>query len=342
MKPDAITDQILKRSQEAGKTYAFDEGHNENIPADMWFQESEEGLILFIVFYSQACRWSKCLSCNLPSKMSQKHVSYRALMAQIDSVFRDHRVVRVRESIHKVIISNNGSILDQETFSSTALMYLLAQLNLNLPNLSVLSIETRPEFVEFAELEFIARALAEGDTPTQLEIAVGFEAFDDHIRNHIFKKGLSLEVFERFVREAAPYGYRLKCYFMQKPVPGMNDTEAVADIKNAVDYLTRIARHHRIDINMHLNPTYVAGGTILEEKFREGGYTPPLLEDVAEASRHARDKRISVFVGLSDEGLALEGGSFVRAGDEELVKALELFNRTQDYDILDGIATSRG
>ena len=72
MKPDDITDQILKRSQEAGKTYAFDEGHNENIPADMWFQESEEGLILFLVFYSQACRWSKCLSCNLPSKMSQK------------------------------------------------------------------------------------------------------------------------------------------------------------------------------------------------------------------------------------------------------------------------------
>lgn len=341
MKADAVTNQILEGSRKAGKTYAFDEAHNENIPADMWFQESDEGLILFIVFYSQACRWSRCLSCSLPSKMSQKHVPYRALMAQINSVFHNHEVVRVQESVRKVIISNNGSILDQETFSSTALMYLLAQLNLNLPNLSVLSIETRPEFVEFAELEFIARALAEGDTSTQLEIAVGFEAFNDHIRNNIFNKGLSLEVFERLVCEAAPYGYRLKCYFMQKPVPGMTDAEAVADIKNAIDYLSKIATQYRIDINMHLNPTYVAAGTILEEKFREGKYTPPLLKDVAEAPRHARGKRISVFIGLSDEGLAVGGGSFLHPDDEELVEALKLFNRTQDYDILDRIAASK-
>ncbi len=341
MKAEASANQILEASQKAGKTYAFDEGHNDNIPADMWFQQSEEGLILFIVFYSQACRWSRCLGCNLPSKMSQNHVSYRALMAQIDSVFHDHELIRVRESVRKVIISNNGSILDQQTFSSTALMYLLAQLNLNLPNLSVLSIETRPEFVEFAELEFIARALAEGDTPTRLELAIGFEAFSDHIRNNIFNKGLSLEVFERLVDKAAPYGYRLKCYFMQKPVPGVTDADAVVDIKNGIDYLSKIATQYRIHINMHLNPTYVAAGTMLEEKFRQGKYTPPLLKDVAEASRHARDKRISLFIGLSDEGLAVEGGSFLRAGDEELVEALERFNRTRDYDILDRIGGSR-
>ena len=63
--------------------------------------------------------------------------------------------------IRKVIVSNNGSVLDRETFSSTALMYLLAQLNIHLPNLAVLSIETRPEYVEIAELDFMARAIAE-------------------------------------------------------------------------------------------------------------------------------------------------------------------------------------
>lgn len=331
------SNQIVEGTQKAGKFYNFDEAHDEKLPAQMWFQESDEGLILFIVFYSQACRWSRCLGCNLPSKMSCDHVSYKALVAQIDYIFQDREVIEQRQNIHKVIVSNNGSILDEETFSSTALMYLLAQLNLNLPNLALLSIETRVEYVDIAELEFISRALAEGDTPTQLEIAIGFEAFDDYIRNSVFNKGLSLSLFEDFLGKMASYGYRLKCYFMQKPVPGMTDAEAVTDIQNAVDYLSQMATHYGVGINMHLNPTYVATGTILEDRFRKGEYTPPLLWDVARAAWHARDKSLSIFIGLFDEGLAVEGGSFLREGDEELVKELERFNRTQDHYILDKI-----
>lgn len=332
--------QILEGTQKAGKFYTFDEAHDENLPAQIWFQESDEGIILFIVFYSQACRWSRCLGCNLPSKMSCKHISYKSLIAQIDYVFHDPEVTRQRENIRKVIVSNNGSILDEETFSSTALMHLLVQLNLNLPNLALLSIETRVEYVELAELEFISRALAEGATPTQLEIAIGFEAFDDYIRNRIFNKGLSLETFEDFVGKMTSYRYRLKCYFMQKPVPGMTDAEAITDIQNAIDYLSQIATHYGIGINMHLNPTYVATGTILEEAFRKGEYVPPLLRDVARAALHAKSKPISVFIGLFDEGLSAEGGSFLREGDEELVKELERFNRAQDYDIMDRICAS--
>ncbi len=332
-----LLNQILEGTQKAGKFYTFDEAHDEELPAQMWFQESDQGLILFIVFYSQACRWSRCLGCNLPSKMSARHVSYKALVAQIDHVFQDREVTEQRENIRKVILSNNGSILDEETFSSTALMYLLAQLNLNLPNLALLSIETRAEYVDMAELEFLSRALAEGDTPTQLEIAIGFEAFDDHIRNRIFNKGLSLEKFENFVGKMALYGYCLKCYFMQKPVPGMTDTEAIADIQDAIDYLSQMADHYDIGINMHLNPTFVATGTILEEAFQKGEYAPPFLWDVARAARYAKDKPLSIFIGLFDEGLAVEGGSFLREGDDELVQLLEQFNRTQNYDILDRI-----
>jgi len=337
MSGTASAGQIVENSRKAGKIYEFDVAHDENVPAEIWFQESDEGQILFLVFYSQACRWSRCLSCNLPSKMSPEHVDYRALMAQTDHVFCNPEVTMRRDSIRKVIVSNNGSILDQATFSSTALVYLLAKLNLNLPNVAVVSIEARPEHVEIAELEFIARVLAEGDTPTQLEIAIGFETFDDHIRNEVYDKGLSLEAFEQLVRRMAPYKYRLKCYFMQKPVPGMTDAEAVADIQNAIRYLSRIAAEVDIAINLHLNPTFVAAGTMLEEAFRERRYTPPLLRDVAAAARHARNKPLTLFVGLTTEGLDVEGGSPIRQGDEALVERLEQFNRTQDYDILDRI-----
>ena len=108
---------------------------------------------------------------------------YRDILKQIDFVFNDPEVRGRQQNIRKLIVSNNGSVLDQATFSSTALIYLVLQSNLHFPNLSVFSIETRVEYVEVEELEFLARVLGEGDTPTELELAVGFEAFDDHIRN---------------------------------------------------------------------------------------------------------------------------------------------------------------
>lgn len=333
----AVVEQILRGTREAGKTHGFDSTHDPQVPAQTWFQESAEGLVLFVVFYTQACRWSRCLGCNLPSRVSRDPVALRALVAQIDHLFEIPEIQARRTEIRKLIVSNNGSVLDQQTFSSTALMYLMARVNLNLPGLTTLALETRPEYVEVAELEFLSRALAEGETPTGLELAIGFEAFDERIRNQVFDKGLTLAAFEGLVRRIAPYGFHLKCYFMLKPVPGMGDTEAVDDIRQAIDYLSATAQAHGVTINLHLNPTFVASGTRLEEAFLRGEYRPPSLRDVAEAARHARGKQVSVFLGLYDEGLAVPGGTFLGPEEEALVSELERFNRTQDHDILDAL-----
>lgn len=328
---DKIRREILAATNRSRKDYAFDEAHDPRRPALFWFQESVEGLILFAVFYTQACRWSRCRGCNLPSKMSTQHVGFRALMAQVDWLLSHPEVVERALRLRKVIVSNNGSVLDEQTFSSTALIYLIAKLNLHLPHLRVLSLETRIEYVDVAELEFIARALREGETPTCLELAVGFEAFDDRIRNDVFRKGLTLDQFEALCRTLARYGFRLKCYFMQKPVAGMSDEDGVRDIQAAIDYLHQQATAASLAINLHLNPTYVATGTPLEEQFRQGAYTPPRLADVARAALHAEGKSLTVFLGLSDEGLACPGGSFLRSGEEPVLAQLEAFNRTQDF-----------
>ncbi len=55
--PGSVESQIVEATGRAGKTYSFDEAHEADRPADWWFQESHEGLILFTVFYTQACRW---------------------------------------------------------------------------------------------------------------------------------------------------------------------------------------------------------------------------------------------------------------------------------------------
>ena len=336
-----VEKQILAGTTRGGKDYSFNEAHDPNRPVEVWFQESEEGPILFVVFFSQACRWSQCLGCNLPVKSSSKPVGFRHLMAQIDFLFADADVQRRAPRLRKVIVSNNGSVLDEATFSSTALIYLISQLNLHLPRLAVLSLETRIEYVDVVELEFIARALAEGDTPTTLELAIGFEAFDDRIRNAVFRKGLELAQFEKLCQTLARYGFHLKCYLMLKPVPAMTDEQAIEDIRQAIDYLSDKSRASGVRINLHLNPTYVAYGTALEREFRSAHYVPPRLHDVARAALCAEGKPVTVFLGLSDEGLACAGGSFLRPGDEENVRKLEAFNRSQDFNLLREVLRSR-
>jgi radical SAM enzyme (TIGR01210 family) len=336
MSKNSVTEQILTGMRKGEKEYPINTStvHDPNKPAQWWFQESDEGLILFVVFYSQACRWARCLGCNLPSKMSIDHVSFDCIIKQIDYLFNLPEIVERYDTINKMIVSNNGSVLDEDTFSSTALMYLMAQVNIHFRSLNVLSLESRPEYVDTAELEFLARALHEGETSTDLELCIGFEAFDDHIRNDVFDKGLTLDGFEKFVQKLSPYGYRLKCYFMLKPVPGMSDSEAVEDIKQAIDYLDAISSKYEVAINMHLNPTYAARGTLLGKAFLKGKYLPPYLKDLAQATGYAEGKKISLFLGLSDEGLAEKGGSFIRKGDEHLMKRLEEFNCTQNYALL--------
>jgi radical SAM enzyme (TIGR01210 family) len=339
---DRVTQALSASTSASGKTYAFDDRHDPRSPIGFWFQESDDGLVLFAVFYGLACRWSCCTSCNLPSKSSSRSVPYADLIAQIDSVFSAPEVEARRAEIRKLIVSNNGSVLDEVTFPSTALMHLVVQANLRLPGVRVFSLESRPEYADLAELEFLSRAMRERPQPAEIEIAIGFEAFNDRIRNDVFRKGLSLGAFEALVDRICQPGFRLKCYFMQKPVPELSDEAAVDDIRAGIDYLHQTASRSRVRINMHLNPTYVAHGTPLAQSFRVGAYQPPQLRDVVRALLHARGKSLSIFVGLDDEGLAVSGGSFRRPGDEQLAAQIEAFNRTQDFNALETWCRARG
>lgn len=331
---DKLAEVIQKRTEEAGKSYGFKKDHNPRLPADYWFQETPEGLLLFTVMYTQACRWAKCLGCNLPSQVSREHVGYKDIVKQVDFLFEHVLSDQQKLDLRKIILSNNGSILDEDTFSTTALFYFITKMNLHCPNISVLTLEGRPEYADLSEIELLARAIKEGDTPTVLEMAIGFEAFDDEIRNDHFLKGLDLKKFEEFAAMIAEHGYHLKTYFMLKPIPGLSEEDAMKDIEQAIQYLDGIAKKNKLRINMHLNPTYAAFGTPLEDAFKTGDFVPPQLESVRKVVLTAEGTDLSLYIGLDDEGLAVEGGSFIRKGDEELLKKLQEFNKTQDYSVL--------
>lgn len=307
---------------------------NPDRPVDVWTQESNEGKILFVVFYTQACRWRRCIGCNFHDNASTKHIDYEHIINQIDYVFDNTDTT----DVSKVIFSNGGSMLDEDTFSTTALIYLVYKLNKDHTNVKIISMESRLEYVDLCELEILKRALLEGNSETELEIGIGFEAFNDYIRNDMFDKGLKKSDFQEFLKMVSDYKYSVKCYFMLKPVPDISDDDAINDIKNAIVYLNDCSKKYNVKINMHLNPTYVAVRSKLVEHFENGTFTPPTLIDLAKSIIDAKDidnDMFSIYVGLSDEGLAVEGGSFINNNKDKLYcEMLEVFNKTQDYNII--------
>ena len=86
----------------------------------------------------------------------------------------------------------------------------------------MLTIETRPEHVDFEELEFIARALKESEGETKLEIAIGFEAFDDDIRNMRSADNRGV-----LVREEVMDAFGLRFLAMTVRVDGATEAEAL-------------------------------------------------------------------------------------------------------------------
>ena len=90
---------------------------NVDRPVDTWTQDSTDGRIMFIVFYTQACRWRRCIGCNFHDNASKVHVNYDNIINQIDYVLDN---IAPSDNINKVILSNGGSMLDEDTFSTTA------------------------------------------------------------------------------------------------------------------------------------------------------------------------------------------------------------------------------
>lgn len=332
-----IQAQIMRGLHAANKTHGFDDSHDPKKPITHFFQETHEGLVLFVIFFTQACRWMRCAGCTLPSTSALRHIDFGDIMDQTHSLFTEPDILARADEIQKVIVSNQGSVLDEETFPTSALIHFIAKCNKHLPNMRVLTLESRPEYVDDIELEILARALEEGKTLTTLEIAVGVEVFDNDIRNLVFGKGLRLKTLDELVERLAKHSFRLKCYFMFKPVADAHMTreQAINDIHEAIRYLSDLLdRIPGSTISIHLNPTYAARGTPLEAAFIEGKYTPAYLSDVVRAIRFGNGRGVPIFVGLNEEGLAVEGGSFIRPGDEHLLPILNQFNKTQDYSLL--------
>ncbi len=288
------------------------------------YEAAGQGLGLFAVLHGRPCGWGMCLGCALPTAEGDPPLP-TAFFRDLDAIFGAVTARGEGDRITEVVLSNNGSTFDRDAFPFSVVLYFCAVAPTLFPNLAKLCFETRAEVVKTEEVLMVRETLDEAGFTGAVELAVGVEVFDETTRNKVYRKGLRNETLDRLCRNLSHMGGSLRAYFMYRPMPGWDTAEADADITGGVRWLEALAARHGISITMHLNPTFVTAEDRLLSAFRDGAYRPPTLEEVETLllalTAGGLPSLTRLHVGLSDEDLAVPGGSFEDAPGAAAVKA---------------------
>lgn len=101
------------------------------------------------------------------------------------------------------------------------------------PMASILRVESRVQYIVEETVAPLVRILeSQGKT---LDVAIGFETLDDHLRNKVLRKGMSRKQFEKAVRTAKQLGARVSAYVILMPVD-MAEGYAVQECIESIRY----------------------------------------------------------------------------------------------------------
>lgn len=277
---------------------------------------------LVILFNTKRCRYA-CHFCNLPAKSVRYWVSAEKVLMQFEYVLDELK--NTLSVLNRLTISNEGSVLDKETFPREALLT-IARVSHELHRVRSFVVETRLEYVE----PNLINQIKEANPRAKVNILTGFETLDPHIRNNVLVKRESLDSFLMGLDKVADCGAELTAYVLFKPSQEMTDEEAAREAEASINFLVEQCRRRNIRLTIRLNPMYAALGTRWAEKAREIGdrYSPPRLSDVLNLARKKRLENIDIYIGLSTEGLSASWGEYTSREDfsPELLKEAQIFN----------------
>jgi hypothetical protein len=290
----------------------------------------EQAKRLMVIFRAPGCAYDLragggCTYCGFRRLTTHgAPVTAMEYAAQFEHALRGRDLER--EKVRQIDLFNSGSFLNDGEAPAGARVAILRRCA-SQEGVRLVMAESRPEYVTVPRLEAMQKALS-GRRQIGLEIGIGFDAFDES-KARIIRKGITRASFERAVARMGRTGTDLMTYVLVKPCE-MTDDEALADVRNAAEYVHGLAARHGIRARIGLEPTFVVPGTPLAGEFRAGRYQPPSFALVIEAA--ARIAHLGhLTVGMWDEGL--NPLAVPSAGPRDLPRildALRRFNLTQD------------
>lgn len=276
---------------------------------------------LLVIFNTKRCRY-QCAFCTLPAKSSRSFIMSPDVVSQFEFVVDNLR--HALSIVDRVTISNEGSVLDADTFPTDALLGVASAVN-ELRRVRRLVLETRLEFVQAD----IIRRIRQITPRVTIDVLTGFETVDPRIRDDVLGKREGIPTFLAGLDMVAEVGADLTAYVLFKPDPAMTDEEAVVECERSIDFIREECARRSVSLTVRLNPMYLALGSRWSALAKSTpAYQPPRLTDVMAVAAKKANEGVKMYIGLSTEGLDAPGGTYASREDysSRLIRPVKLFN----------------
>lgn len=270
---------------------------------------------LTVILRTRGCRWRGCTMCGYASE---------GVAATADDLIFQFREAarRIVPEVRVVKLYTSGSFLDPLEMPVEARRSILSFLAA-VPGVKRLVFESRPEYVT---REAVEECVSSIDT----EIGIGLESSSDLIREHLIRKGFSLDDFIRASNIIHSCGGRVKAYLLQKPI-GLSEGEAIRDAVAS----TRAASAYADIISLNL--CNVQRGTHLERLWERGEYRPPWLWSALQVLiEHGSRCRLPLICDPVGAGTR-RGPHNCGKCDLSLAQAIRRHSLEQDLSVFDGL-----
>jgi len=192
-----------------------------------------------------------------------------------------------------------------------------------------LFVESRPEFITSENIPLLKGLLGE----KTLEVGIGLESSNDHIRNGVLKKGTSLAAFERAVATLREYGAKSLAYVFLKPI-GLDDAAAVTDAIATIRYCFEVAHVDEVSLSC----AFIQEGTGFHKAYEDGTYKPPTLWSITrviEQTANLGPVRVGTF---EDDPPPIDVPKNCPECTDRVNKALDQYRHSFDPTVFDGLS----
>ncbi|WP_162551231.1 archaeosine biosynthesis radical SAM protein RaSEA [Paenibacillus tepidiphilus] len=280
---------------------------------------------------SNGCEWALkngngCTMCGHLAKQTRSDTAISAdnYIAQFENEFKWIPF----DQFPLLNVYNNGSIINDREIPSEALWRILQMIG-ETPEIKMLVLETRPEFVTEEKIREIKRLLPD----KHIEIAMGLELVDDFLRYVCINKGFTLKQYNK-AAEIITREMHMRTYVLLKP-PFLTEMEAIEQAVLAVEHSFRVG-----GTTVSLETCTIQDYTLVQVLSERNGYKTAWLWSILEVVKRTAHLG-KLIVGLfqfypSPVGLPYNCPEC----SDRVLAALKEYNRTLDVSALHGLDCS--
>ena len=333
-----IVEKIKKFRLKAIKQKRNYEDKQLDKPISFWIKEDrllkKRGKEFTIILRTKGCSWALgpdggCSMCGYVQDSTFEKIDQAHIKNQIDYAFQE-KLTEINEDKEDFVLKiyNSGSFFDDDEISESTRYYIYKKIA-KIAKIKELVIESRVDYITQEKLIKMKSSL-----DIYIEVAIGLETVDDHIRNTYINKGLLFKDFLETIRICKINDIGVRAYLLFKP-PFLNEQSAIDDCVSSILKLAELKVN-----TISINPLNIQKNTLIEYLFYQKRYRPPwfysLFKCIVKASQE-RDILKEVRIISSPSGAGSKRGihnCLKRDCNEFMIKSLKNFVLTQDINHL--------